>query len=59
MYMQTVTITAVAEGITSDSILLFPRAKDPANTPIVMPSRAKKTAIRTDESGETVNSPVR
>ena len=59
IYMSKETKTAVIEGAASDNAFLFPKVQDPTNTPIVTPSKAKKTAIKTAETGETVSSPVR
>ena len=59
IYMAIVTIAAIAVGSVSESSFLFPKVNDPVYTPIVIPNRAKNTAISTAESGETVISPVR
>ena len=59
IYMAIVTIAAIAVGSASESSFLFPIVNDPVYTPIVIPKRAKNTAISTAESGETVISPVR
>ena len=61
-HMKSRTVSSPLTGRTmeiSERVLPFPSVQEPANTPIVTPSRAKKTDIRTAESGETVSSPVR
>ncbi len=59
IYMAIVTIAAIAVGSVSESSFLFPKVNDPVYTPIVIPNRAKNTAISTADNGETVISPVR